>query len=57
MVGLFEEFYSAIYFDFLVEIERPGGSIMRYIEIMDNLTRHGIFMTETQLLTLLSRLR
>ena len=44
---MFEEFYNALYFDWIVEIERMQGKVTRFVEIMEGLTRHGIHMSET----------
>ena len=57
VIGSLEEIIDAMYFDWIIEVERPMGSVMRYIEIMESLTRYGTMMSQTQLMTLVSRIR
>ena len=45
VIGSLEEIIDAMYFDWIIEVERPMGSVMRYIEIMESLTRYGTMMS------------
>lgn len=57
MATLFSDYYDALYFDRITEIERPDVTMYRIAEITESLMRYGMQMSETQLATLLSKIR
>lgn len=44
---MMEELYNSFYSDWMVEMEREDTSVLRMVDILEGLTRHGPQMTET----------
>ena len=44
---MMEEFYNALYTDWMIEIVREDTSVLRIAEILESLSRHGPQMTDT----------
>lgn len=57
MVKLFELHMSNHYFEWLVEFEDPKTKLVRVADILDQLTRHGLFLSQTEILTMFTRTR
>ena len=57
MVKMFEVHMTNHYFDLIVELESKKTDLYRIGEIIESLTRHGIFLSSTEALTILSKTR
>ena len=57
MVKMFEVHMSNHYFDWIIELESKRTDLYRVGEVLESLTRHGVLLSSTEILTILSKTR